>query len=241
VPRRDLERLTHLVLVDGRLVDMWSEPVRGTEWEHHARRHDAERLPPAPLPTPPHQRVLEWLDATCGDRAAVLALDDRPLVGDGLGLPTTEVPAHRARLEESAAALDLVAERWFDAEVAVALRRALLRVWADDATVVTTARSAHVVAGGTCWAVGRANGLFRPGGAVTMQRVRDTLDSAGTLSSWGGRVRTALLGFRGWPADHQPRPSGVPDLQPLGHADLLVSGVRRDLVRLRDRALDAAG
>ena len=38
----DPDRLTHLVLVDGRLVDVWSEPVAGTRWQEHAERFDRQ-------------------------------------------------------------------------------------------------------------------------------------------------------------------------------------------------------
>ena len=46
----DLDRLTHLVLVDGRLVDVWSEPVSGTRWQEPAERFDRELRRPEPEP-----------------------------------------------------------------------------------------------------------------------------------------------------------------------------------------------
>jgi hypothetical protein len=240
-----LDRLTHLVLVDGRLVDVWSEPVHGTSWEHHARRHDAERRPPEPPPVPPHERALQWLDAQCGGRAAVLALDDSPRcrAPRERDVSGVEVEAHRARLTESLVLLDHVAARFFDEEVGTALGRALLRVWAEDASVITGARSSAVVAGGVCWAVGKANGLFLPGAGVSTTRVRDALDHPGNLSTCGQRIRTSLVGLHAWPGleRHHTWAPGAPDLQALGHADLLVATTRRDLVRLRDRALAAAG
>jgi len=233
------DRLTHLVLVDGRLVDVWSEPVVGTTWERHARHFDAERRPAPPPHVPAHQQLLVWLDAVCGGRAAVLGLDVAPLA---TGEADALVPGadDHPRLHESLGALDLVMARRFDAEVGVALRRALLRVWRDDAPVALGARSPHVLAGGVCWAVGRANGLFKPPGSVTVQQVKELLDRPGTLSAFGQRVRESLHGFRGWSPDvRPPYRAGVPELLPLGHADLLVGSVRAELVRLRDRALSA--
>ncbi|MFC6340832.1 hypothetical protein ACFP8W_02490, partial [Nocardioides hankookensis] len=59
--------VTHLVFVDGRLVESWQEPAVGTEWEPHVR-------PPAPPPPPPpppvHEQVHTWLESVCGGRAA---------------------------------------------------------------------------------------------------------------------------------------------------------------------------
>ena len=65
------ERVTHLVFVDGRLVDTWREPAIGTEWEAVALRHDREALPPEPPPPAPHERVARWLAGVCGGAAAV--------------------------------------------------------------------------------------------------------------------------------------------------------------------------
>jgi hypothetical protein len=54
-------------------------------------------------------------------------------------------------------------------------------------------------------------------------------------------VAAALRGFRGRPlADGTGRPAEVPDLLPLGRTDVLVSAVRQQLVRIRDRAAAAA-
>src|SRR5262245_13108067 len=88
-PSGGLDRLTHLVLVDGRLVEVWSEPVTGTRWQHHADRFDRERRPPSPPPPrssapvrPEHELVLTWLDAVVGGRERLLALDAGPPVGE---------------------------------------------------------------------------------------------------------------------------------------------------------------
>ena len=129
-----------------------------------------------------------------------------------------------------------MADQWFDEEMAVALRRALLRVWEEDPDAVLRARSAAHLAGGICWAVGKANGCFRPQGDLTMARVQEALALGSPISAYGATVRRALVGFRALEHHRWWRPDGVPDLVPLGRADLLCAPTRRRLVRVRDRA-----
>ena len=74
-------RLTHLVLVDGRLVDVWSEPAEGTRWQHHAERLDrALRRHAEPPPPPPYQRVLDALALLLDRDAAELRATYLPVV-----------------------------------------------------------------------------------------------------------------------------------------------------------------
>lgn len=234
------ERVTHLVFVDGRLVDTWREPAIGTEWEAVALRHDREARPPEPPPPAPHERVSQWLVGVCGGRAAVDALTDEPLDDDRIDLPTEYPhPADRERVEATAELLDAVAERCFDAETSYAFRHALLALWAEDPDVVTRAASAAHVAAGICWAVGKANGLFNPAGATRVRAVQDALALRSPASSYGGTVRIALIGFRST-VGQWGRPSGVPDLLALGRSELLLGDTRARLIRLRDRARSAA-
>ena len=232
-----LDRLTHLVLVDGRLVEAWSEPVGGTRWQEYADHFEAERRPVEPPPPPPWQRALDWLGEVCGGQQAVAALDAEPAEApeDG-GLPTGVDARARERLEATADLLGAVAERWFDEEMATVLRRALLRVWEEEPETVLGARTAAHLAGGICWAVGKANGCFRPQGDLTMARVQESLALSSPISGYGATVRRALVGFRGLDHHRWWRPDGVPDLVPLGRAELLCSATRRRLVRVRDRA-----
>ena len=236
-----VDRVTHLVFVDGRLVDTWREPATGTEWEAVALRHDREARPPEPPPLAPHERVAQWLAGVCGGSAAVDGLTDEPLSDDRIDLPA-EYPdrAGRERVEAAAELLDAVAERCFDAETSYAFRHALLALWADDPDVVGRAASAAHVAGGICWAVGKANGLFSPVGGMRVGVVQEALALRSPASGYGGTVRTALLGFRGRPVDRWGRPAGVPDLMPLGRCDLLLGVTRSRLLRIRDRARAAA-
>jgi hypothetical protein len=236
------DRVTHLVFVDGRLVDTWREPVTGTEWEAVALRHDREARPPEPPPTPTHERVLAWLADICGGPAAVDALTEAPLTDDAVDLPV-EYPqrASQDRVEATAELLDAVAARWFDTECSFAFRHALLALWSEDPETVTRAATAAHLAGGICWAVGKANGLYHPTGTVRVGGVQEALALHSPISGYGGTVCAALRGFRGRPMDRWERPSGVPDLLALGRCDVLLGETRQRLVRIRTRARAAAG
>jgi hypothetical protein len=90
------------------------------------------------------------------------------------------------------------------------------------------------------WAVGHANGLLYPRGTVTEKELKPYLNASQPGSAVGTKVRDALAGPFGWePVDRPWRYGGHQsrDLEPLGHLDLLVSGVRRQLVEVRERAL----
>ena len=239
-PRSDLDRMTHLVLVDGRLVDVWSEPVAGTRWQEHADRFDRELRRPEPEPqVPTHERALRWLDDLCGGRDAVLALHGEALDDDGRDLPEAPTPQAQSRLAAVAELLDAVSQRWFDVEISHALRTALLRVWEREPEVVLDAATAAHVAGGICWAVGRANALFRPSGERTMGQVKEALALRATISTYGKVVQRALVGYRDPAGQGWWRPAELPDLLALGHPDLLLGSVRRRLLRVRERALEA--
>lgn len=234
-PHPSLDRLTHLVLVDGRLVDMWSEPVQGTRWQQYADEFDRERRPPSP-PTPPAwARTLEWLTDVCGSATALEALDSAPLSDLGTDLPETTTLRERHVLERATELLDVAADQCFDAEVGIALRRALLRVWEIDRDACLRISTPAHLAAGICWAVGKANLLFGPHAATTQKALR-ARTGLPTLSGPGQLVRRLLRGFG--PFSAQPL-YGSPDYEPLGHPDLLTASTRATLVRIRDRALEA--
>lgn len=74
-------RLSHLVFVDGRLVDAWSERVEDSTYADVARRHDEDLRPPAvqaPPPLPHHEQALRWLDCVAGSREELLAMTGSP-------------------------------------------------------------------------------------------------------------------------------------------------------------------
>jgi hypothetical protein len=239
--RAPLKRLTHLVLVDGRLVDTWSEPVEGTEWERYADQFDVERRPvqiePAAPATPPYDEMLGWLDCVLGGRAAVQALtaDTSPTVTPPLPLTDLDLRS-RHRLESVADLLDMAGQECFGPEATTILRRALLIALDSEPELILQGKSATHTAAGLCWIVGKANGLFGPTGLITQGRVAEVLGFASQLSGPGPSLQRAFDGFHPRPPS---RPVSAPDLLPLGDVSLLTASTRRLLVRLRDRAVAA--
>jgi hypothetical protein len=143
-------------------------------------------------------------------------------------------------MEAAAELLDAVAARWSDAECSFAFRHALLALWSEDPETVTGAVTAAHLAGGICWAVGKANRLYHPAGTLRMGHIQEALALHSPISGYGGTVCTALRGFRGRPMDRWERPPGVPDLLALGRTDVLLGETRQRLLRIRTRARAAA-
>ncbi|MGH3346826.1 MAG: hypothetical protein ACRDO4_07570 [Nocardioides sp.] len=226
------ERLRLLAYVDGRLVDSWTEPVRGSRWERFADQFDDERRPAAPqLPLPPrHEQVLRWLDGLVGGRAALLALTDQP--DETVARPPLDDPESEAAYVAVGEALDRVAGEFLDAEARRVLDLSLALLWQTAPHVVTGARSASAVAGGLLWIVGKANGLFD--GGFTMQLVRRELWLKQALNVPGQALARHVRGidFHG-----EPRPRGCPDLLSFGRTELLTIETRRLLIQWRDLAL----
>lgn len=237
-PTPDLaDRVTHLVFVGGRLVDSWTEDAADTRWRGYVER---PAPPPPPPPPPLHTRVLDWLADVCGSPAAVAALGTDPLPDRPDGVVAEPPDRATEELLTTAADLtDLVADRWFDAETSYAFRAALHLLLAEDPLTVRRSRSAAHLAGGICWVVGKANGLFLPVGERRVGTIHDTLGLGGSASGRGNEIAAALRGFRGQRLGWR-RPEGVPDLLVLGRTDLLVSATRAQLVRLREKAEAAA-
>lgn len=196
---------------------------------------------PAPEPEPDWSGALRWLDTICGDRGSVMALDDAPLVNERPTVPASVTVEQRQRLDSTLTLLDGVARQFFEPEAGIALRRALSLTFERRPGVVMGARTPSLLAHGVVWAVGHANGLLRPLGTLTEKELRDYLTLAQSGSTVGAKVRDALVGPYRWEAVGQPWSYGrrSRDLEPLGHVELLVSGTRRQLVEVRDRALAA--
>jgi hypothetical protein len=234
-PSRPLDRLTHLVLVDGRLVDVWSESVTGTRWERFARDFDRDRRLKIEPPVPVHQRVLEWLDAMVGGRDALMSLDDAR--ADAWFEPDPDLPRSQRELLASVVELiDVAARALHDGESSAVLHAALRELWEVDPEAVLRAGAPARIVGGLCWLVGKANGLFGVGGTITQTHVKDVIGCPTTLSIAGQALRPALAGF--WPDPGRPC-SSLPDLLPLGRRSLLTSATRRRLIRFREQALAA--
>lgn len=227
------ERLRLQAYVDGRLVDSWTEPVRGSRWERFADQFDDERQPavvPRPPEPPRHEQVLRWLDGLVGGREALLALTDQP--GEPCAAPTfpdAQSQAAYAAVQEQVARL---AGEFLDIEAQRALDRALTLLWQTAPRAVTGAPSASTVAGGLVWVVGKANGLFD--GGFTQQLVRRELWLKQALNVPGQALARHLRGldFHG-----EPRPRGCPDLASFARPELLTGQTRRTLIQWRDLAL----
>jgi hypothetical protein len=232
-----LDRLTHLVLVDGRLVDMWSEPVAGTRWHHQAERFDREPRP-APVatpPPPPHEQVLTWLDAAVGGREALLALHTGPLLDDGFEPHPDLRPLHRELLETTVDLLDHGAAELRVPEARALLARTLRTAWQVDPDALLELGEAARLAGGVCWLAAKANGLLGPAGTTTNSAIQHAVGCRGQLAAPGQVLLQLIAGV--WP--EPPRPHTLPDLVLVGRADLLTTATRRRLVRARDQALAA--
>lgn len=226
-------RLRHLVFLDGQLVDSFTQTVSGSDYVCLALEADATRRARAlPPPAPEHERVLTWLDAAVGGRRALLDLDDAPLED-----VTSEVADDHPAYDAAADLLERIALDLFrDDEVWAAAHHVLDRVWADDPELLASRRTVPQVAGGILWVVGRANGLFGPAPAVRQKDVQRALHLSQSLSTPGRVVERCLRRL-----DIEPctRPWGAPAVEPAGDARVLTSITRRDLVRWRDRAIEA--
>jgi hypothetical protein len=230
-------RLTHLVLLDGRLIETWSEPVEDTQWQHVAEQLDSERERPAAPPAPrrlPHDSAFDWLDSLVGGRIALEALTDDPLPASPLLRVDDLSLASRHRVEAVTRALGVLTEL-FDAETGRALKTVLAALWEEDRDVVLNAKSAAQVAGGICWLVGRANDLYGKD-KVTQQAVQKQIGLKTTISSFGSTVHRALRGLQ---PTYVERPWSQRDLLATGRAEFLTSTTRRRLIRLRDQAVAA--
>lgn len=109
-------RLRHQVLVDGRLVDSWTERVEGTRWEQVARDFDAEsRCPHQLFPSRPlrhpFEEVLDWLEGLVGGPQHLDALDTVALTVPAR--PVREDPWQSDQLDAVESLLDSVAVKLF--------------------------------------------------------------------------------------------------------------------------------
>lgn len=228
----DAGRLSHLVFVDGRLVDAWSERVEESAYADVARRHDEDRRPTVVQPPPPprHVQALEWLDGVAGGREALLSMTTSPVALPRLGDHLDPV-ADEPWLVVDELLTDL-RETMFAPDLAPPLRACLLLVRERLPELAERMGPARVAAG-IVWVVGKANAAIGPEGPVTQVRIADHLGTT-SLNACGAQVlghvrRLGWVGTRPWD-------SGAPALLALGRVELLSASVRRDLVELRDRS-----
>ncbi|MFT4262631.1 MAG: hypothetical protein QM572_04565, partial [Nocardioides sp.] len=161
---------------------------------------------PACAEPPAWVGAMEWLDAHCGSRQAVLTLTREPLTGPLPEPPIDLDAAGGARFRAIAELLDAVSERFYDGpggEVRLALRRALLLGFERRPGVFAGERPARAALG-VVWAVAKANGLLHPTTALTERTVREFLGSDAAAAPVGRKVQTALRSVYSWSGSDRP-------------------------------------
>ncbi|RYB93748.1 hypothetical protein EUA93_04875 [Nocardioides oleivorans] len=226
-------RVSHLVFLDGRLVDAWTDDPSDTPYDALARQYDAERTPQvvrSPPPPPRHQQVLAWLDGIAGGREALLALAPdpaKPLLREVLD-PVADEPW--LVVDELVAD---VCEELLSPDLEAPLRRCLLLLHAK-APWLPERLAPDRVAAGIVWLVGKANAAIGPAGPVTQVSIASRL-GVSSLGTHGGAVCGHVRRV-GWPSS-RPWPHAYPELYATGRAELLTASVVDDLVLMRDQAL----
>jgi hypothetical protein len=230
----DQGRLSHLVFVDGRLVDAWSEPVETSAYADVAGRHDEDARPrvvQSPPPPPRHVQALAWLDEVAGSREALLAMTASPVALPRLGDHLDPVVDEPWLVADEL--LSDLRESLLPSDLAPPLRACLLLV-RDRLPELAGRMTPDRLAAGIVWVVGKANAAIGPEGPVTQVRIAGHLGTT-SLNACGQQVLGHVRRL-GWPT-HRPWDCGVPPLLAVGRVELLSASVRRDLVELRDRSL----
>jgi hypothetical protein len=232
-PSTESSRLSHLVFLDGRLVDAWTESPLDTPWASLARELDEERRPrvvPSPPPRPRHEQVLDWLDGLVGGRDALVGLvpdDEVPLLRDVLD-PVADEPW--LVVDEL---VGDVREELLSPDLEAPLRRCLLLL-RDRAPWLPERSAPDRIAAGIVWVVGKANAAIGPTGPVKQVDIAAHL-GVSSLGSHSGAVSGHVRRL-GW-TSHLPYPRAYPDLYATGRPELLTASVVDDLVLMRDEAL----
>lgn len=233
--------VAYVVLVDGRVVDTWHEPLQQSPWLGDPRVDKVERLwrreALVEQEAAPWRDTVAWLEHLVGGPEALDGLTTDALPDEEFSLPTVAVGDGDvvARFRSAVEALDHLADACFGAEMRTAFRRALAAV-GPELLGGRLPDDPLQVAGAVCWAVGRANGAMGPLGRVTQKAVCEHVGLK-VFPAAKGRIVARLLGSAQPPWVSRPR--ALPDLEPLSRTDLLTSRVRRDIVALRDAALAA--
>lgn len=241
-PSRTPERtVSYVVLVDGRVVDEWHEPLRQSPWRDDPRVERVQRLwreEPAPAPEPrPWLATVRWLEHVVGGSDQLATLTADPLPDEEFRLPEAAVGDGDvvARFRRANALLDDLADQFFDVELRTAFRRALAGVGMEVLGGVQPSDPVQVAAS-VCWLVVRANGMMTPAGSVTQKAITTHLRLP-SFPTARARVVGRLLGSPCPP--WVSRPHGLPELEAFSRADVLTSRTRAEITSLRDAALVA--
>jgi len=233
--------VSYVVLVDGRVVDSWHEPLVESPWLDDPRTEKVQRLwreRPRPRPEPaPWLDTVRWLEHLAGGPEALAGVTTDLLPDEPFHLPEQAIGDGdlSARFRKATSLLDDVAARLFDLEMRTAFRRALAVVGLELLTGAQTRDPAQVAAA-VCWMVAKANGAMTPMGQVTQKAITTHLGLP-LFPRTTAQVVSRLLGSPRPPWVSRPR--GLPELEPLTRTDVLTSRTRREIVSLRDAALAA--
>lgn len=263
VPCPTNSMVTYLTLLDGRVVhechetlspdlpsDLLDEyeredPCARLERQYGYGGYPRQQMPQPPRPTQEQvaERKLSVLRAFVGGEDALPVLDDVPL-HDADDLRICSQRPWMLISHQIDALVDQVAGQWFDDEMLVALRRAMLLLL-DQQEPCVQEWSAPLTVGATVWAVGKANGLFGPKRLTQ----REVLRSIG-IETWVGQqgATVARLLRRGTSTDApkelynagpwaytQTGPARtIEKLTPLGRPELLLGTTRALVIQLRD-------
>ncbi len=237
--RRD--RVTSIVLVGDRVVDVVQRPARGSEYECAALELEhAWRPAPAPPAPPGHELQLAWLATLVGGEEALATLTDAPLPQEVLVLDG--VADHvRARAQSVDASMTGPVLELLGPEGLTACRRLLARVVHETPGAVLRSDRPEATAAAVLWAVARGNDLA---GAGRPLRSRAVQEAFGLTSSPSSRATSLAHAVGGGPAGFSWNGyygAQSPDVLPLGDPALLLGRFRRRVVAMRDRALGLRG
>jgi hypothetical protein len=234
-------RVSYVVLVDGRVVDEWHEPLHRSPWRDDPRVDRVQRLwREQPRPEPEPRRwvdTVRWLEHLVGGPDALAGLTSERLPDEEFRLPDGAVGDGDlvARFRRATTLLDELADTYFDPEMRTAFRRALASVGMEVLSGAHAIDPAQVAAS-LCWLVVKANGMMTPSGPVTQKAIVSHLG----LPSFPTPKARILSRFLGAPRPPWvSRPYGLTELEAFSRTDLLTSRTRREIASLRDAALAA--
>lgn len=236
----DLGDLTHLVLIDGHVVDSTRHPVAGSGYECAAMELGLPRRPPRPpvqrvVHQSPHEPMLDWLERVVGGPQALADIDGEPLRAPPQPA-VAALPAHEHALAQQVdERLAVAASNWLVGDEMLHATRGLLdraaavgmiRAWRDLSPEHVAAAVVHCSA--------RANALTGRGAPFTVAHFLRDLGSTSAPSARSTSLAVAVGGSQ-WP--HGLPPRHVPAVHVLGDPLLLISRFRRELKVYRDLAL----
>ena len=235
VPRR----LRHQVLVDGRLVDSWTEPVEGTRWERHARDFDPGTSAITRLPRPLHAAIRSRRCSTGSRGWSVAGIDSTSST-------TSPWRCRRGRCSRirrtvpSSKPWSAFSTRWPRSSSETMPDQHSVRPCCTCGTTVPTSscaqsrpRTQPAVSAGPSHA---PTAGFPPHTNVRQKEVQRHLWLTSTISAVGGPVVRALRDLGPRPG---PCPTDYPDLLALGHPDLLTATTLLQVIGWRDKATAA--